>query len=85
MQELLHAYTFAADFDMDGRDELIAVPWVGFNESDEPPRAEICRANGTELPKRPAQYGTRVQWALPVTGSSGIPALGAKNRETKSQ
>ena len=30
------------------------------------------------------QYGTRVQWAEPVTGSSGMPARGAKKRETKS-
>ena len=31
-----------------------------------------------------AQYGVRVVCAEPVTGSSGIPQLGAKKRETKS-
>ena len=29
------------------------------------------------------QYGISVVWARPVTGSSGIPAPGAKKRETK--
>jgi hypothetical protein len=36
------------------------------------------------LPRGFAQYGTSVQCAEPVTGSSGTPRAGAKNRETKS-
>src|SRR5579862_1422327 len=50
-----------------------------------PPRFEICRANNFVLPRRFDQYGTRVQCADPVAGSSGTPLAGAKKRETKSQ
>ena len=45
-----------------------------------PPRAESCFATSSERPRRAAQYGTSVQFADPVTGSSGIPWRGAKNR-----
>src|SRR6266853_1368925 len=43
-------------------------------------RAESCFATSSERPRRAAQYGTSVQFADPVTGSSGIPWRGAKNR-----
>src|SRR5712691_4723339 len=45
-----------------------------------PPRAESCFATNSALARRAAQYGTRVQFAEPVAGSSGIPWRGAKNR-----
>ena len=37
------------------------------------------------LPSRLLQKGMSVEWEEPVTGSSSIPSLGAKKRETKSQ
>ena len=49
-----------------------------------PPRRETWRAWRRFLPSLRDQYGTSVQWAEPVTGSSSMPNAGAKNRETKS-
>ena len=37
-----------------------------------------------DFPSLACQKGPRQQWAEPVTGSSSIPAAGAKKRETKS-
>ena len=39
----------------------------------------------SDLPSRSPQKGPRQQWAEPQTGSSSIPILGAKKRETKSK
>ena len=47
-------------------------------------RRDTWRAWSLERPRRRLQYGTSVQCAEPVTGSSSIPARGAKKRETKS-
>ena len=49
-----------------------------------PPRALTRRACSWVRLSRAAQYGASVQWAEPVTGSSGMPRPGAKNRDTKS-
>ncbi len=49
-----------------------------------PPRADACSPTRTSRPSRRPQYSARVQWADPVTGSSGTPALGAKARLTQS-
>ena len=43
-----------------------------------PVRAEICRAKSVFLPSFFAQYGIRVVWAEPVTGSSLMLCLGTK-------
>jgi hypothetical protein len=58
-------------------------PW--FSQKSSPLRRESCGARSVFLPRLSLQYGTNVQWDEPVTGSSGIPAPGAKNRDTKSQ
>ena len=50
-----------------------------------PPRSDICNAFISFFRNFLAQYGTSVQWAEPVTGSSKILAWGVKKRETKSQ
>ena len=49
-----------------------------------PPRGEAWNPVSSVRPSRPNQYGASVQCAEPVTGSSGIPAAGAKKREMKS-
>src|SRR6185436_6699127 len=53
-------------------------------QNNSPPRHETCRAKSSFLPSFSAQYGISVQCAEPVTGSSGTPTSGAKNRDTKS-
>ena len=50
----------------------------------EPPRAEHWNPATSVFLSFSPQYGPRQQWAEPVTGSSGTPADGAKNREIKS-
>mmetsp|Transcript_92097 Transcript_92097/g.260682 ORF Transcript_92097/g.260682 Transcript_92097/m.260682 type:complete len:368 (+) Transcript_92097:90-1193(+) len=53
-----------------------------------PPRGEACSADMKlpgDLPNFAHQYGARMQCALPVTGSSSMPHLGAKKRLTKSK
>ena len=49
-----------------------------------PCRLESCLAESSVLFSCCAQYGISVVCAEPVTGSSLMPTLGAKNRETKS-
>ena len=49
-----------------------------------PPRAEACSPTSSSRPSRSPQYPAKVQWAEPVTGSSGMPALGANTRVTQS-
>ena len=49
-----------------------------------PPRGDTCFADKSFLPSLSAQYGTSCVKAEPVTGSSFIPYLGAKNLVTKS-
>lgn len=49
-----------------------------------PPRAEAWYPVISLFPRRDAQYGPSTQCAEPVTGSSGTPTRGAKNRDTKS-
>ena len=49
-----------------------------------PPRAETWRAKSLAFPRRFAQYGTSVQWAEPVTGSSGMPT-GARRTGRRSR
>ena len=49
-----------------------------------PPRADACSPMSSSRPRRADQYGASAVWALPVTGSSGMPSAGAKKRETKS-
>jgi hypothetical protein len=49
-----------------------------------PERRDTWRPRRDVLPSRSAQYGASAVCALPVTGSSGMPACGANTRETKS-
>jgi len=49
-----------------------------------PPRSETWQATNSFLLSRSFQNGPRQQCAEPVTGSSFIPIVGAKKRETKS-
>src|SRR5579885_3648830 len=49
-----------------------------------PPRAEAWNPVMAVVRSRAAQNGASVQWAEPVTGSSGTPTAGAKKRDTKS-
>src|SRR5690606_20682156 len=49
-----------------------------------PPRSDSCAPVSVSRPSLADQYGESAQCAEPVTGSSGTPTLGAKNRETKS-
>ena len=49
-----------------------------------PERDETWKPVSSVRPSRSAQYGARTVCALPVTGSSGMPACGAKTRDTKS-
>ena len=46
--------------------------------------SDTWRPTSDVRPSRSTQYGASTVCALPVTGSSGIPACGAKTRETKS-
>src|SRR3984885_7467420 len=43
-----------------------------------PPRGETWNACSFFFPSRLDQYGIRLQWDEPVTGSSGTPLAGAK-------
>src|SRR5690606_38606660 len=52
--------------------------------STRPPRADAWKPTVWERPSRAAQYGASAVCAEPVTGSSGTPTAGAKNRDTKS-
>ena len=49
-----------------------------------PERAEAWRPVSSVRPRRADQNGASAVWALPVTGSSSMPTLGKKQRETKS-
>ena len=49
-----------------------------------PPRPDACPPRNTDLPVRAANQGAITQWAEPVTGSSSMPAAGAKVRHTES-
>ncbi len=49
-----------------------------------PDRAEACRPTSSSRPSRADHSAASAVCALPVTGSSGMPTAGAKNRETKS-
>src|SRR5277367_766522 len=49
-----------------------------------PPLADAWYATNESLCRCFRQYPARQQWADPVTGSSSIPAPGAKKRDTKS-
>ena len=49
-----------------------------------PPRAEACSPMRLSRPRSADHNGASAVWALPVTGSSGMPSAGAKKRETKS-
>src|SRR5579864_7445639 len=49
-----------------------------------PERGDACRPTSDVRPSRAAQNGASTVCELPVTGSSGTPAFGAKRRERKS-
>src|SRR5450759_1432387 len=49
-----------------------------------PPRQDTWAPTNSLRPVRVDHHGARVQWAEPVTGSSGIPTRGAKTRDTQS-
>ena len=53
-------------------------------DADGPAPGEHWNPESSVLWSFSPQYGPRQQWAEPVTGSSGTPSAGAKNRETKS-
>ena len=49
-----------------------------------PERGDAWKPFSAFRPSRSTQYEARTTWALPVTGSSSMPTLGPKTRETKS-
>src|SRR5437588_2686760 len=49
-----------------------------------PVRADAWKPTSWLRPSRSDQKGASTVWALPVTGSSGMPSAGEKKRDTKS-